>query len=134
MRTGGRFGSNKKVRQRFRSVSMNRTAARLALCCALALASPLMVSRATADPSAETGQLKWRDRQASVVVEPAVGELRRYDFTAGPDSGPSSTRQITEAPDQPYLRTGNIMFDGLFAMAVDDSKLDSVSQIQDGAF
>jgi hypothetical protein len=80
---GGRFGSNKKVRQRFRSVSMNRTAARLALCCAMALASPLMVSRATAEPGAETTRLKWRDRQASVVVEPAVGELRRYDFTAG---------------------------------------------------
>ena len=131
---GGEIGSNKQVRQRCCTVSMNRTAARLALCCAMALASPLLVSRATAEPGAETGQLKWRDRQASVVVEPAVGELRRYDFTAGPESGTSLTRQITEAPGQPYLRTGNIMFDGLFAMAVDDSKLDSVSQIQDAAF
>jgi hypothetical protein len=113
---------------------MNRTAAGLALCCALGLASPLLIGRATAEPSVETGQLKWRNRQVSVVVEPAGSELRSYKFTAGSDSGTTSTRQITEAADRPYLRTGNVMFDGLFAMAIDDSKLDSVSQIQDAAF
>jgi hypothetical protein len=122
-----------KVRRSYRIVRMIWTAARLVLCCAIALATPLLGSRA-AESGAEPSQLKWQDRQASVAVEPSVGELRRYEFTAGSDSGASTTRQIAEAPDQPYLRTGNIMFDGLFAMAVDDSKLDSVSQIQDAVF
>lgn len=34
----------------------------------------------------------------------------------------------------PYLRTGNVSFDGLFALAIDEMKLDSVEEIRDGAY
>ena len=33
-----------------------------------------------------------------------------------------------------YTRTGNLLFDGLYALAIHEAKLNSVSQIKDGAY
>ncbi len=42
--------------------------------------------------------------------------------------------QYSEDERFPYLRSGNVTFDGLFALAIDEMKLDSVSEIKDGAY
>lgn len=42
--------------------------------------------------------------------------------------------QFEELPGQPVLRSGSTMFDALFALAVHESRLLSVSAINDGAF
>ncbi len=49
------------------------------------------------------------------------------------DGGPSS-RVVVEEADGPVLRSGSLLFDALFAMAVDDARLNSVEAIRDGAF
>jgi alpha-glucosidase len=98
----------------------------------------------SADGSSE---LKWRDQQVSVAVEPGAAEAgtgpegvrraderRTYRFAKTSGGGGRSDRLVAEAPGQPYVRTGNALFDGLFAMSVADAELDRVSEIRDDAF
>jgi hypothetical protein len=47
---------------------------------------------------------------------------------------PSETRQFSESDEDPKLRSGNLLTDALFAMAVIETKENSVSQISDAAF
>ena len=105
--------------------------------------SRLTISRPqkSADRSSE---LEWRDRQVSVSVEPGAveapegsqhaGERRAYRFSKPSDGGGPSLRLVAETPGQPYLRSGNVLFDGLFAVGVADAELDHVSEIRDDAF
>ena len=80
-----------------------------------------------------SGDIQWRDRRASVVVESETGPHRTYRFSATSADG-RAERSVAEEQGQPYLRTGNILFDGLFAMALADARLDEVAQIRDGSF
>ena len=81
----------------------------------------------------DAGDFQWRDRRASVVVESETGPHRTYRFSATSAAG-RAERSVAEEQGQPYLRTGNILFDGLFAMALADARLDEVAQIRDGSF
>lgn len=48
--------------------------------------------------------------------------------------GAPQTRTVVEAADAPVLRSGNDLFDALFALAVQEAREASVSEIRDGAF
>ena len=56
------------------------------------------------------------------------------------DHNPSSSRWLSANPsvqeeaDDPLLRSGELLTDALFAMAVFEAKENSVSEISDGAF
>ncbi len=75
--------------------------------------------------------------RATMSVQPA-GEFRTYQLTSNAalrDNRPPD-HQITfsETADHARLRTGNVMFDGLYAMAIHEALQNSVSQIKDGAY
>jgi hypothetical protein len=68
----------------------------------------------------------------------AGAALRTYTLSTDHplrDGQPASgSRTFTERGDRPRLRSGSLLFDGLFAMAIDDATQASVSQIADGGF
>ena len=62
--------------------------------------------------------------------------LRSYQLTSTHlqrDNGPSE-RQFSEQSGDPILRSGNPLTDALFAMAIHESRENSVGQLQDGMF
>lgn len=66
------------------------------------------------------------------------GAHRTYTLTTSSplrDNLPEDkTRTFTERPALPLIRTGSDLFDGLYALTIDDAKLNSVSQIRDWSF
>jgi hypothetical protein len=83
--------------------------------------------------------LAWRDRQVSVAREVLDGDRHRYRFslsTAGANGLEPAVREreVEERPGQSAVRTGNALFDGLYALALAEAAQDSVAQIQDGSF
>ncbi|MDP9089756.1 MAG: DUF4968 domain-containing protein [Pseudomonadota bacterium] len=84
------------------------------------------------------GELRWRDQHVSVRLETDgagqhAGTRRSYQFSKTANAGPSD-RLVSEPAGRPYLRSGNLMFDALFALSIADEKLDEVSQIRDDSF
>ena len=75
--------------------------------------------------------------QASMAATETNG-LKSYVLTSNAplrDNQPPDHRvAFSELPGQPHLRTGNAMFDGLFALAVSEAKQNSVPQIKDWAY
>ena len=66
-----------------------------------------------------------------VYMEENLG-LRSYTLSSS--RLPSEPRQFSEASNDPKLRSGNLLTDALFAMAVIEAKENHVSQISDAAF
>ena len=70
------------------------------------------------------------------VIQP--GALRTYELTSSAllrDNRPSDKRVVfSETADHASIRSGNVMFDGLYAMAVHEAVQNSVSEIRDNAF
>ena len=66
------------------------------------------------------------------------GALRSYTLSTGAplrDNRPPEKRiGFSEIKDRPVVRSGNPMFDGLYAMALHEAAENSVSEIQDGAY
>jgi len=61
---------------------------------------------------------------------------RHYSlFSTAPqrEAAPQS-RTFDEHAGDPYLRSSNVLFDALFAQAIDDARLDSVASIRDDAY
>lgn len=86
-------------------------------------------------PGSET----WKDdaHQATVTVEGRETCGRSYRLeTSAPrrDDLPGNPRTIVEAPSQPIARTGNDMFDALYALAIEESRESSVDSISNVAF
>jgi len=131
----------------------------VAFCCAAVLATVCPGYQAlAAEPvpaaapatSRNTGsELRWRGRRVSVRWVPArlartadegggdsrrMDEHRAYRFASTSADGGRIVRSITEQKGQPYVRSGNSLFDGLFALGLADAQLDSVSQIRDASF
>ncbi|HCH66040.1 MAG TPA: hypothetical protein DFR83_24775, partial [Deltaproteobacteria bacterium] len=84
------------------------------------------------DPSAAWS---FGDDTVTVTVEEVSG-LRAYTLrtTHTLRDGAPQERTFTEQDGDPILRSGVLLTDALFAMAVDDARLNAVSQISDGAF
>jgi len=65
------------------------------------------------------------------------GSLRSYLLTTTAallDDPPDTSIQIREVPDKARTRTGSVLFDGLYAMAVQEALQNSVADIGDGAY
>lgn len=66
------------------------------------------------------------------------GPLRTYELaTTAPlrDGRPADKKiQFSESSAHAVVRSGNLMFDGLYAMAVNEALLNSVPEIKDGAY
>lgn len=76
--------------------------------------------------------LEWQGQRTSVEVQPLEGDLRLYRFLNTDAAGASRERTVTES--QSRVRTGNALFDGLYALALAEAREDSVEQITDGQF
>jgi hypothetical protein len=87
-----------------------------------------------AEPSDWHARIAFRDRWATVEAAEVGDGLASYRFRAGGADDAARERDVAELPDQPRLRTGNPMFDGLFALAVAEAAEDSVEQITDAQF
>ncbi len=77
-------------------------------------------------------------RMAATMSVTQPGDFRTYELTSTAelrDNKPAD-KQITfsEAKGHARLRTGNVLFDGLYAMAVHEALQNSVTQIKDGAY
>jgi hypothetical protein len=59
-----------------------------------------------------------------------------YRFTKTSEGGPRERRErlVSELDGAPVVRSGNAMFDGLFALGIADLEFNRVSQIRDSAF
>lgn len=71
-----------------------------------------------------------------VSVTDRTAELRTFALTSTQfqrDEKPK-WRRVTEVDTLPRVNTGNVLFDALFAMAVDDMQQDSVDEIRDGNY
>ncbi|MBS0393014.1 MAG: Six-hairpin glycosidase-like protein [Proteobacteria bacterium] len=104
----------------------------------LLLACSTVAAAATDTPGVESGdwrtRLEWQGRWSTVERTSTAGGGSRYRFAAGGDGAPARERLVSEAGDQPRLRTGSDLFDGLFALALAEAASDSVDSITDGAF
>ena len=108
--------------------------AALAFCeTAVLAASPCSHGCAAAVEGGHGSDLRWRDQEVSVQSTARRGMRRAYHFFTHSDSG-HADRLVYESAGTPYVRSGNTLFDGLFAMGMDDAKLNRVSQIRDASF
>lgn len=82
------------------------------------------------------GDAGGRVERVRVTVPDARAPLRTYTLRSSQaqrDAAPPQ-RVVKERPGAPRVRSGNLLFDALFAQAVDDARLNSVSAIRDGAY
>lgn len=87
------------------------------------LTAAVLAAALAATPSIQASQLDWHGQQARISAN-ADGSYVLHS--------PAGERRIPAPPAT--VRTASPLFDGLFAMAQDDLKLDSVVSIKDGAF
>lgn len=82
------------------------------------------------------GEPGGRSETVRVSVSDRRAPRRRYTLssTAEQRDGTPQYRVVEEDAAHPVVRTGSLLFDALFAMAVDDARLDSVKAIQDGSY
>jgi hypothetical protein len=85
----------------------------------------------------ESMTLAGGQSQATISIKQG-GDWRTYDLASNAklrgNSPPDKNITFFETPDHAVIRTGNVMFDGLYAMAVHEAVQNSVSQIKDGAY
>lgn len=87
--------------------------------------------------SQEEGSQEWIFEGDTVLVQwEPEGSLRTYHLssTHTQRDGASNERTITEQQGDPILRSGVVLTDALFAMAVEEARENSVSMVQDGPF
>ena len=114
-----------------------------ALRMALAMALPSLAAGAFAAPaSAERAFATWDGKQetARFSTPDASAPLREYTQASSmrvrQSGDKASPQQIAyrEAADLPLVRSGNLEFDALFALATTEMRQASVSQIRDGSY
>lgn len=97
----------------------------------LAVCSPAAVA---AEPSEWRERLSFGDRWTEVDLSPLPAGLSSYRFRAGGPGDARRERRVVESPERPRLRSGNALFDGLFALALEEAAEDSVAEITDAQF
>ena len=90
------------------------------------------------DTGARGDSYEWKGQKATVKVVGRDSETRLYTMntTAQLRDNQPPTRQITfkEEAGQLIVRSGHDMFDALFALAVEETRQNSVESISDGGF
>lgn len=106
-----------------------------ALCAALL---PLFAHAATGTSTATASYPTWDGKQETVryATPDAGAALRSYSqsTTMKVREGGKQEISYTESAALPTVRSGNLAFDALFALAGAEMKLDSVSEIRDGSY
>jgi hypothetical protein len=104
----------------------------------VALAEPIALEFATAAAPAGPSASYARDGLRAEVRISGSADARTYTMTTNAplrDDLPAGGRtEFSEVAGQPRLRSGHDMFDALFAMAIEETRLASVESISDGAF
>ena len=95
------------------------------------------IDAAMQTPDVDSRPESWQFGSDTVTVAWDENEgLRTYELTTTHslrDQAPK-TRRIVEKDGDPLLRSGVLLTDAVFAMAVDDLRQNAVSTIRDGAF
>lgn len=82
--------------------------------------------------------LSWRGETAAITVDDANAAYRVYrHFTTvalRDNAPPTRMVEYSELPGDMTLRSGSLLFDALFARALDEARLNSVDAITDGSF
>jgi hypothetical protein len=96
--------------------------------------TPLCITGGTTVPGSDT----WRDESDSTKVAQQGGGTcaRTFELTttaAQRDARPK-TRTVREVEGFPSLQTGHVMFNALYALALEEVRESQVNQIRDGAF
>lgn len=80
--------------------------------------------------------LNWRGNKGNMKITKELSGLRSYkqSTTAVLRDETDQNREFSELEGQLIIRTGNTMFDGLFAMAIEEVRENSVEYINDYAF
>ena len=85
----------------------------------------------------ESQSLDVGSSRATVTVG-GDGDLRIYQLkttmTLRENNPPGKLVTFAETPDHPTIRTGNFLFDGLYAMAISEALANSVPEISDAAY
>ena len=93
---------------------------------------------ANAPDEARGAYLAESGERAEVEIIKESGSRRTYrlETTASlrDNDPPEQSREIVEAPGRPIVRSGDVMFDALFALSLYEAEENSVSSIADGAF
>jgi glycogen debranching enzyme len=100
------------------------------------MAAALMTSAMAAEPA---GSSRFADGDLqSLMTAVESDRLRTYTLTTNAelrDDMPSDRRiTFAEKDNHARLRTGDLMFDGLYAMAVNEALQNSVSEVKDAAY
>ncbi len=78
------------------------------------------------------------EKNTAEITFSTAGDVRQYTLRTTADlrdnQPADKTRIFSEQKNMPYLRSGSVMFDGLYAMALDDARLNAVDKIRDGSF
>ena len=89
-------------------------------------------------PSNPDDSLTWRDETAALTIDDVNAENRTYSLhttVALRDNEPPTRKRVyAEQPGQMTLRSGSLLFDSLFALAIEESRQLSVDAITDGSF
>jgi len=82
-------------------------------------------------------RISWRSESATITAGPATRAQRGYSLTTTQDqrkSGKGKQLAINEHADAPTIRTGSQMFDGLFALAIQEARDLTVTSIRDSKY
>lgn len=97
------------------------------------LTLPLPSATTLAEPDPVTGICP----EASITLA-SEGELRSYELSSTAElrdnSPPEKRIGIREVQELPRVRSGNLMFDGLYAMALSEARQNAVSQVSDWSY
>ena len=74
----------------------------------------------------------------ATITATNTGDLRSYELSTNAElrknQPPDKRITFSETPDHARIRTGNLIFDGLYALAVSEALQNSVSQIKDKGY
>jgi len=121
------------MRQGLRKAQATARSGAIARLCG-AVGCAWLATAAAGEPAEWRERVDFDARWALVTAaEPAAGAAS-YRLRAGGAGESVRERAVGELPGRPRLRSGNPLFDGLFALAVAESVEDSVEQITDAQF
>ncbi len=103
------------------------------LCGGLCLSLP----SASLGAAGETGTLAVGETRAPIALV-AAHERRTYRLPSPAElrgnQPPDNQITFSELPDHAVIRTGNLLFDGLYALAIVEARANSVSRIRDDSY
>ena len=88
--------------------------------------------------SGQAGNVFTEGSLRATIATNNEGNLRTYELSSNAElrdnQPPDKHITFSEKQDHPRIRTGNLFFDGLYALAISEALQNSVSQIKDGAY